>query len=241
VCGRPLRGRTLCFRCTPPLPSLEGCLSGRCPHCFDPVSLTDELCPACSIFPLSCDSTRYLWNYGGLARDLIRSMKYRPSIRLARLGGTLLAQAIPHLLPHREWDLIVPVPSSAQTYRKRLFHPCEEMAHAIAGSLHLPVKLILTHDRKRPPQAKLLHDARLRNLRGLFSVTRSRSANGARILLVEDVITTGATIAAATHTLKQAGALRVDVIALARSQSWLRFRERVTHVFTPKTAQKTQR
>jgi predicted amidophosphoribosyltransferase len=218
---------------------MEGYQTGRCPHCFEPVAPANYHCSACAIFPLSADSIRHLWTYEGLARDFIRSMKYRPSIRLARLGGHLLGQSLPALFPHASWDLIVPVPSSAQTYRKRLFHPCVEMAHAIARSAECPVTMLLEHDRKRPPQAKLLHDARLRNLHSLFSVRHAQKVAGSRILVVEDVITTGATIAAAAHGLKHAGALRVDILALARSQSWGRFRARVSHVFRTEKGRKS--
>ncbi len=231
VCSRPLRGRTLCVRCRPQLPDLDTTRNAKCPLCFEPTSAIESICPACELFPLPADSIRFMWVYSGLARDLIRSMKYRPSMRLARLGGCLLAQAIPHLFADPHWNLIVPVPSSARTYRKRLFHPCVEIAHEISRVLSLPVRPLLIHDRRRAPQAQLHHDARLRNLGALFTARKDPTLVGARVLLVEDVITTGATIAAATSCLKEAGASSVDVCALARAQSWGRFRERVWRVF----------
>ncbi len=231
VCSRRLRGRILCFRCRPHLPDLDTTRNAKCPFCFEPITGNEPICPCCELFPLPANSIRFLWVYSGLARDLIRSMKYRPSMRLARLGGYLLAQAIPHFFSEASWDLIVPVPSSARTYRKRLFHPCVEMAHEISSVLSRPVRPLLAHDRTRAPQAQLHHDARLRNLRRLFAVRKHPTLIGARVLLVEDVITTGATIAAASICLKEAGAASVDVVALARAQSWGRFRDRVWRVF----------
>ena len=78
---------------------------------------------------------RYLWDYGGTARDLIRAMKYHPSIYLTRYSGALVAQALPTLFPDRSWDRIVPIPSSPETLKKRHFHPCHEMAHIVKKAL----------------------------------------------------------------------------------------------------------
>jgi predicted amidophosphoribosyltransferase len=236
VCTRPLRRERICYRCRPPLPDLRGIQLSRCARCFEPLPLSAQVgsvCEPCHTHPLLPDSIRFIWEYDGLARDLIRIMKYRPSTLLAGLCGSLLKDSIPSLFNHSSWDLIIPVPSSRITYRKRLFHPCVELAHAISRQVNAPLCHALTHDKHRLPQASLDHDARLRKLRHLFRVRHPGVIAGKRILLVEDVITTGATIAAAAYQLRQAGATHVDVIALARTRVWKRFRARVHTIFTP--------
>jgi ComF family protein len=234
VCHRPLRLERVCYRCRPALPDLHGILLSRCQLCFEPLSLSAHVgsaCEACKLHHALTDQIRFLWEYDGLARDLIRSMKYQPSLVLASLCSTLLKDAIPHLFSSRGWDLIIPIPSSRLTYRRRLFHPCAELAHGVARQLKLPTKNILTHNKHRLPQASLNHDARLRRLKTLFSIKNGCRVEGKRILMIEDVITTGATISAAAYQLKKAGATQVDVLALARTRVWRRFRSRVSAIF----------
>jgi len=232
VCGRNLKGHRLCHRCAPQLPQLSSLISCRCARCFCPTpNPSVSPCPTCRLHATIPDSQRFLWTYEGIPRDLIKAMKYRPSITLTRMCGRMLADALPALFTHCHWDLLVPVPSSASTFRERLFHPCYEMARLISQVHKLPIEHALAHDPERKPQAKLHHDARLRNLNHLFNCRNPRRITGTKILLVEDVITTGATISAAADCLLRAGAARVDVVALARTAAWSRFRAKISEIF----------
>lgn len=231
VCTRPLKGESLCFRCRPsPVPFSIW----RCDRCFGPLSAIEGegVCATCLNFPLSARRIRYLWEYEGIARDFIRAMKYQPSQHLARLAGVSLAEHLPTLFGPSSWDIVVPVPSSPTMLKKRLFHPCVEIAR---GMRENQPSLVLGHHVKhqggRSPQAHRSHTERLRGLKGLFKVRGHLKLKGKRILLVEDVITTGATIAAACHTLYEAGATSVDVLALAQASVWRRFRRRVFSLF----------
>ena len=129
----------------------------------------------------------------------------------------------------QHWDLIIPVPSSAASFYKRTFNQCALIALEILRE-HEKAKpdsrldlISLRHTGKNPPQASLPHSRRLRNVRGAFQAV-SESLRGASILLVDDVVTTGATSAAATAALLNAGCLRVDLVALARSTAWGEYR-----------------
>jgi ComF family protein len=227
VCERPLRGALICYRCRPALPDLRSIQHNRCTQCFTVASASragESLCDVCVLHPPMLDSIRFLWEYHGLARDLIRTMKYRPSVALARLGGALLCDALPHIFAHTSWDLIVPIPASHAMFRRRLFHPCTELAQASSKRYSIAIRDALIHATKRAPQASLDHAARLRNLTHLFKVSRPHVVQGKHILLIEDVITTGATSAAAAYALRNAGATQVDILALARTQVWSRFR-----------------
>lgn len=191
----------------------------------------EPICETCKLFPGLADSTRFLWEYDGLARDYIRIMKYRPSLQLLDLASSLLSQASQSMFPGQEWDIVVPVPSAAATFRKRLLHPCRELARKTGHDRKIPIENALVHDKRRLPQASLPHEERLRRLFQLFSVRSPADVRNMRVLLVEDVITTGATITAATFRLKEAGACRVDVLALARTRVWSRFRHRISRIF----------
>jgi predicted amidophosphoribosyltransferase len=231
ICSRPLRGMRICYRCRPTLPDLRGILNHRCHCCFSPRMSEEPICETCKLFPGLADSTRFLWEYDGLARDYIRIMKYRPSLQLLDLASSLLSQASQSMFPGQEWDIVVPVPSAAATFRKRLLHPCRELARKTGHDRKIPIENVLVHDKRRLPQASLPHEERLRRLFQLFSVRSPADVRNMRVLLVEDVITTGATITAATFRLKEAGACRVDVLALARTRVWSRFRHRISRIF----------
>lgn len=235
MCQRPLKGCYLCFRCRPPAPQLHEIMTGRCTACFSPRvgSFDDDgPCPVCIHFPPIPNRTRFLWEYGGLIRDLIRTMKYRPSPKLTRLAGEWMAHALVHLFEEQTWDLVVPIPSSPIAYRRRLFHPCGELARFVARKTPTSVySEVLKHSSHRSPQALRTHAERLRGLKTLFTCTRPAHVCGKRILVVEDVITTGATISAAVYALRSAGAVDVDVFALARTPVWSRFRSRIGAIF----------
>jgi predicted amidophosphoribosyltransferase len=235
ICRRPLRGHYLCFRCTPRALELRDIHTSRCMRCFGPYvhsCQSNPACPTCLTFPPLPHRIRFLWEYGGLARDLIRTMKYRPSLKLTRLAGSLMADSLRALFPSACWDIVAPVPSSPATYRKRLFHPCAELARMVVESTPTSTYYdLLRHTSSRSPQALRTHQQRLQRLRTLFSCTGRTSLAGKRILLIEDVITTGATIAAAVSTLHRAGAHEVDVLALAQTPVWRRFRSRIHTIF----------
>jgi predicted amidophosphoribosyltransferase len=229
VCGRPLRGASLCFRCTPPPPPFSSLAAARCPRCFVPHSPRDssEPCETCRLYPPLFLRSRCLWEYSGLTRDLIRAMKYRPSMYLARRCGETLAESLPKLFPGATWDVIVPVPGSGTHFRKRLFHPCSLIARVVGRAHGIPVIECLARSSRRAPQASLSHEQRLTGQRNFFRARGSSAVAGCRVLLVEDVITTGATSAAAVRALLKTGAATVDVLAVARTSVWTRFRRRV--------------
>jgi predicted amidophosphoribosyltransferase len=239
VCTRPLRGHSLCFRC---YPSCGIGTDNRCQRCFNDLSEpATGICTTCLSFPLETNKLRFLWDYSDVPRDFIRTMKYRPSNTLARLGGNLIGKALPSLFDDPSWDLIVTIPSSPSTLRKRLFHPCHEIARGLVeSSTRFKIAPALVHASRRNPQASLSHQDRLKGLQKMFRVCRPGSIQGRRILLVEDVITTGATIAAASHVLLSCGALSVDAVALAQARVWSRFRARLHQAFSPLSRQLEQ-
>jgi ComF family protein len=230
VCQRDIRSATnLCYRCKPHLPDLASLMQSRCVRCFGVLSTAgcDRVCQVCQHEPLALDSIRYLWEYEGLARDLIRAMKYRPSAKLTRQAATTLYNSLSSLYPTAEWDLIVPIPSSRSTFFFRLFHPCNELARAISEATSIPVGHPLIRNSSRAPQASLDHTRRLARLSTLFELSLPEIINQKRVLLIEDVITTGATISAAAYQLRKGGAKRVDCLALARTRVWGRFRSKL--------------
>lgn len=233
VCERALRTGFLCWRCTPTSAECTG--AGRCPRCFAvaPLPIGAPCCATCSLFPLPYSSVRYLWEYGGLPRDLIRALKYRPSLVLTRHAGALLAEAVKGWDGEScAWEVLVPIPPSPLSASRRLFSPCLELAHQVRRALPDAIVCdVLRHRTRRSPQAHRSHAERLVGVAALFTVRDPLRIAGRRVVLVEDVVTTGATVAAAATALLRAGATQVDLITLARTRVWSRFRGSVHRLF----------
>lgn len=154
--------------------------------------------------------------YDGVMRHLIHEFKYHDRHELRRLFGRWLFQAGGELIETA--DIIVPVPLNRIRLLRRRFNQAAILAGEVgrlSGIEHLPTAL--RRVRATPTQVGLTHEQRRQNVRGAFAV-RARDRvkfRGRRVLLIDDVITTGATAEACTKTLLDAGADGVDVLALA--------------------------
>ncbi len=144
-------------------------------------------------------------------REAIHVMKFGGVKRLARPLGLLLAS-----LSLPEADIIIPVPSGLKGLRLRGFNQCYYVSKELAQATGLPLESRLLYKIKdTPPQVGLSATARRINLRGAFGM-RAR-LSGERVLLVDDVITTGTTMNECTKTLRRGGAGEVIAVSLARA------------------------
>jgi ComF family protein len=149
--------------------------------------------------------------YDGALRDAIHALKFQPVKRLARPLGLLL-----NGFDYPPLDGVVPVPLSNSGLRERGFNQSLLIARVIASRRGAPLMARLLYKKKEtPPQVSLSRRARLENLRGAFGVRGK--LRGERLLLVDDVITTGATAAECAKALRKAGAGEVYVASLARA------------------------
>ena len=153
--------------------------------------------------------------YAPPLQDAIALFKYHGKVALADSLGALLAQGMPQAL---EADLLVPVPLHPNRLRQREFNQSLLLADRISPVLQRPVSyrnLIRTIDTQ--PQILLPRSARLQNLRKAFALRDPREVIGQRILLIDDVFTTGTTVNECARVLVDAGAREVAVLTLARS------------------------
>lgn len=160
--------------------------------------------------------------HDGIARSLVHGLKYRDRTDLASMMAAWMVRASDGTVD--ACDAIIPVPLHAYRLWGRRFNQSAELARAIArlsGRPYLATALIRTKRTAR--QVGLGATAREDNVRGAFAVTGTGKAAvfGKRIVLVDDVYTTGATVSAATRALKKAGALDVTVLTFARAMSGL--------------------
>jgi len=205
--GASLRGEVLCPPCLADLPRLP---EPRCPRCAVP-SPEGALCGRCLAHPPQFDATVAALAYAFPADVLVQSLKYRGELALAPLLGGLLAMALP---PEARVDVALPVPLSAQRLRMRGYNQAMEIARSLRGTTRLEPALC-ARVRDTPAQSDLPWSARARNLRDAFHC--ARSLEGLSVGVVDDVMTTGATLDAVAAALKRAGAARVINWVVART------------------------
>ena len=149
--------------------------------------------------------------YEGTLRKLIHLFKYNGIHRLSRPLGALLADALPR---DRQFDLLTAVPLHWRRRWQRGFNQSELLGKAIGRARGIAVKNLLRRGWATRAQAGLSNAQRRENVAGAFRARRRVA--GLRILLVDDVMTTGATAGACARALKKAGAKSVSLLALAR-------------------------
>ncbi len=200
----------LCAACERDLPRLGQ--GGLCPRCALPCA-GGALCGACLAAPPSFDATVAALAYRFPADVLIQALKFHGTLAVAALLGRMLAQCVagtPRV------DAVLPVPLSAARLRARGYNQSMEIARGVARSAGLRLEPWLCERvRDTPAQVDLPHAERARNVRGAFSCPRP--LEGMTVAVVDDVMTTGATLDEIAGALKRTGASRVVNWVAART------------------------
>jgi ComF family protein len=178
-------------------------------------------CESCRHANLRFDSVIPLGGYHLGLREAVVQMKRPSHDALSVAIGRLLVERQRERLAEFRADVIVPVPMYWGRRLGRGKNSPELLASCLAKSLGVPMRTILVRRRNTLPQNGLPPSKRFENVRGAFRVRRPNALKDARVLLVDDVLTTGATCSEAAHTLKQAGAAMVAVAVVARTEGHL--------------------
>jgi ComF family protein len=208
----------LCGRCALSLYPL----GEACPVCALP-ERSSVTCARCRLWPPPWRAVRAPWRYGGELAAAIRRFKWGARGRAGRpeLGRPLGRLLVPALAGVAV-DLVVPVPLHPARLRERGFSQALVLAACARGPAAVRAPLAPEAlERRRPTavQAGLGRAAREQNVAGAFVVPEPARVRGRRVLLVDDVVTTGATAAACVRALRRAGAAEVTVAALARAET----------------------
>jgi ComF family protein len=219
VCGEALHAVSripVCARCLKepePLHAEFFCATCRTP--FVNRAPLDEAgqCALCRLGLNGFDQVYSFGAYEGSLRQLIHLFKFERVQTLRKPLGSFLALALPR---ETSFDAIVPMPLHWRRRWERGFNQSDLLAREIARRWHAPVRRLVRRKRATAPQAGLTSSQRRLNVRGAFAVRSGTRLDGMRILLVDDVLTTGATASACARALKRAGAAQVSFLALAR-------------------------
>ena len=214
-----------CLLCEAPVPPRQGdalvcelCRSRwepvaapLCPRCGQPAFDGLE-CRLCAGWPDGLERARSAVWLRGSARDAVHRLKYEGWWRVAES----LAEAMRGLEPLTGRVCLIPVPLGARRLRTRGYNQSERIAAALGARTGLPVQVErLRRRRETPTQTALTPEARLANVSGAFE---ARGVRGLACVLVDDVFTTGATLAEAAAALRGAGAARVEAVTFARAE-----------------------
>ena len=171
------------------------------------------LCGLCRLGLNSFDGAYSFGSYEGELRTLIHLFKYGKVQTLAGPLGKLLARALPR---EQTYDLIAPLPLHWFKRWQRGFNQSELLAREISRRIGVPVRKPIRRVRNTKAQAGLTNAKRRDNVARAFRVKSRQSLDGLRVLLIDDVMTTGATSGACAAALKKAGARHVTLLTLAR-------------------------
>ncbi len=194
------------------------------PHALDSIVAR---CGECRDDAQAFDGARTFGIYAGRLRQVVLRLKFGADERLGGRLGQMLATAWDSLPQAGDFvsPVIVPVPLHPSRRRERGFNQSELLAAGLVRALRRRsdeaapqiAKACLRRKRPTPPQTGLSVAARRENLRGAFEVTKPEEVRGRHIVLVDDVMTTGATLSACARALKRAGAAKVMGLAVARA------------------------
>lgn len=220
-----------CLSCRKPV----GAAGGLCPSCWSGLGFIERpycdrlgtpfasddgdatISPAAIADPPAYDRARAAARFGDVARDLVHLLKYGDRLDLAAPLGGWMARAGRELLA--DADELVPVPLHWSRLWQRRFNRSAMLARAISARANVPVADdVLLRTRATPPQVGLARKERARNVQGAFAVEKSARirVKGRNLIVVDEVLTSGATADACARVLRRAGAARVDVLVLAR-------------------------
>lgn len=220
VCDRP--GRYICSNCLAALPYYSAPLScSICGRSFDGAvssSCAKVVCPDCSEKKPAFDMARSALFYQGSVPNLIEDFKYRKGTWLAEDFSDIAEGAILSLIPWREIDVVVPVPLHRERFNERGYNQSGLLAESLGARLQRRFDgTSFVRSRDTEHQARLSGAGRRKNLRGAFTVCAPEMLRSRKILLVDDVMTTGSTLDECAATLKKSGASKVWCFTLARS------------------------
>ena len=198
----------LCRTCFDALPRVGSPVCGRCGL---PTAFATFVCEECKNVDFGFQSARAPLKYDGVGKQVVHALKYRG---YKRVVGRLAAPLMLQVVGEDHFDAVVPVPLHSSRLRKRGFNQAELLARGVAEKMKATVSDTLEVVRSTRDQVELSAAQRRANVAGAYTATKPLRG---KILLIDDVFTTGATLSACAGTMVRAGAEEVHALSLCRT------------------------
>jgi len=191
---------------------------GLCGRNTGPYERRDGRCGECREQRVPLSGLVRVGAHKGLLRRMVLDFKFRRG-PIDRTLGRLMVAALQGTPWHRQLDAVVPVPLHWFRRLERGHHPTRALAKVVGSALRLPVVEVLRRTRYDRPQVGLSRPQRLENVRGSFAVVRGARLEGVTVCVIDDVTTTGATLAETARTLRKAGVAHIYAAVIAKGES----------------------
>lgn len=218
LCGGDAEDTPFCNVCRAQLVAPQHHVCPRCAMPVGPWANVVDGCSECRGRSLGFDRAIALGSYEGPVRELCLLLKHEPYAWLAPWLVAVLVSARPELHNESRDALVAPIPLHWRRHWERGYNQADALARGLAQALSVPFRQLLRRPVSTPPLALLGRTERTRLLRGAFQARAGSLVQGRTVLLVDDILTSGATSGAAARALKQAGAVRVVVVVIARAE-----------------------
>jgi ComF family protein len=221
VCQAPLglEENGACRQCASKIEPIKDPCCLKCSRPLPPFGPTRTICPACRSNRPYYDQGFSLVRYDETAKTIFHQIKFKNKPWLIKIFEPYVS-AFSLASDLSRYDAIIPVPLDSKRKREREFNQSEMISNMVKRfnrETAPPILRVLKKNRKTPPQSQLNRAERLCNLKDAFSVARAGLIAGKKILLIDDILTTGTTINECAKLLKENGAESVDFLTIARA------------------------
>jgi competence protein ComFC len=219
ICGKNVRaGDYLCRACEAKVIRIVAPFCKTCSEPFEGSITSAFSCANCAHRTIYFDAAVAAYRGRGTVREIIHEFKYARQIHLRHLVARWLGAALDdERLRDRHFDLIVPVPLHPARERERGFNQAGVLAKSLSMQISISTKPLLERIRYTTTQTALDRSERMENLHNAFRLRKNADVRGLRVLLIDDVLTTGSTLSECARVLKRAGAISVHAATAARA------------------------
>ena len=219
ICGESVRaGEYLCNRCEAKAVRIVAPFCQKCSEPFEGSFTSEFTCANCAHRRIYFDAAVSAYRGRGIVREVIHEFKYGRQIHLRHLVARWLHAAMDdERLREDRFDVMVPVPLHVTRLRERGFNQANLLAALLSTRISIPSQAMLERIRYTTTQTALDRSERMENLHNAFRLRKNADVRGLRVLLIDDVLTTGSTLSECARVLKRAGALSVHAATAARA------------------------
>jgi competence protein ComFC len=218
-CGGNIRaGEYLCDQCQAKAIRIVAPFCQKCSEPFEGAITSSFTCANCAHRVIYFDAAVAAYRGRGIVREIIHAFKYGHQVHLRHLVARWLCAALDdERLRGQEFDVMIPVPLHPARQRERGFNQASLLAELLSKRISIPSKPLLERIRYTTTQTALDRAERMENLHNAFRLRKNTDVRGLRVLLIDDVLTTGSTLSECARILKRAGAISVHAATAARA------------------------